>query len=130
MMRDKITSRANRFFLTRSEKFRGFCFITFKEAEIMEKVLKMSHKIEGYSLQLKKAISKNESRQKIVEEKYRKVFILGLHQDAQQRDLQSYFCKFGKIEEVRIIVDKAAKVSKGKFRKKGCLGFRVWLRAF
>ena len=57
----------------------------------MEKVLSMNHKIEGYTLQLKKAISKNESRQKIVEEKYRKVFIVGLHHEAKEKDIQHYF---------------------------------------
>jgi RNA recognition motif-containing protein len=83
--------------LIAAEKFRGFCFITFRNPKVMEKVLKMTHKIEGYNLQLKKAISKNESRQRIVEEKYRKVFIVGLHHEAQENDLQNYFSKFGKI---------------------------------
>ena len=79
----------------------------------MEKVLKLTHTIDGYTMQLKKAISKDQSRKKVVEEKFRKVFIVGLHHDATTHHIRDYFNRYGKIEDVRIIVDKAAKVSRG-----------------
>ena len=79
----------------------------------MERVLKKTHKLEGYTMQLKKAISKDQSRKKVVEEKFRKLFIVGLPQDAKKHHIRNYFKKYGKIEDVRIIVDKMAKTSRG-----------------
>ena len=98
----------------------------------MEKVLKMTHKIDGYTMQLKKAISKDQSRKKVVEEKFRKLFIVGLPQDAKKHHIREYFKKFGRIDDVRIIIDKMAKTSRGKFLKNfgsNFDNFRIWIRA-
>lgn len=101
-MRDKIT-----------KKFRGFAFITYQRAIDMEAVLKRNHTLQGYTMQIKKAISKDQSRKKVVEEKFRKLFIVGLPQDAKKYHIKEHFKKYGEIEDVRIIVDKMAKTSRG-----------------
>ena len=101
-MRDKIT-----------KKFRGFAFITFESATVMEQVLLEAHTLQGYTMQIKKAISKDQSRKKVVEEKFRKLFIVGLPQEAKKHHIRDYFKKYGKIDDVRIIIDKMAKASRG-----------------
>lgn len=65
-------------------------------------------------MQIKRAFTKEQSRKKIIDEKYRKVFIVGLNPSTKRKDIKEYFSKFGKIEEVRIIFDKMAKTSRGR----------------
>lgn len=64
-------------------------------------------------MQIKRAFTKEQSRKKIIDEKYRKVFIVGLNPSTKRKDIKDYFSTFGKIEEVRIIFDKMAKTSRG-----------------
>ena len=62
----------------RSKKFRGFAFITFCEYDTVEKILKDEHIILGKKVELKKAFSKDETRDKLIDEKLRKVYITGI----------------------------------------------------
>lgn len=64
-------------------------------------------------MQIKKAISKEQSRKKIVDEKYRKLFIVGLPQEADKTEIEDYFKGYGKIEDIRIIIDKMSNTSRG-----------------
>lgn len=79
-------------------------------------------------MQLKRAFTKEQSRQKIVDEKYRKVFIVGLNPELEKADVREYFEKFGEIDDVRIICDKVANASRGK--KLSLFDFRLRICAF
>ena len=48
-----------------------------------------------------------------MEEKHRKLFIVGLPQEAKRNEIEAYFKKFGGIEELRIIMDKSSNTSRG-----------------
>lgn len=62
----------------RTKKFRGFAFVTFMEFETIEKVLKEDHVIMGKKVELKKAFTKDETMDKLLDEKNRKVYITGI----------------------------------------------------
>lgn len=64
-------------------------------------------------MQIKRAYTKEQSRKKIIDEKYRKVFIVGLSPKMEKRAIREYFSQFGRIQEVRIIFDKMAQTSRG-----------------
>lgn len=97
----------------RTKKFRGFAFVTFLEFETVEKMLKEDHVIMGKKVELKKAFTKDETMDKLLDEKNRKVYITGISSRLQVSDLNQYFSKFGKIEDTRIIHDPQKPKQKG-----------------
>ena len=48
-------------------------------------------------MQIKRAYTKEQSRKKIVDEKYRKVFIVGLPGDLTEEETKAHFSKFGAV---------------------------------
>jgi RNA recognition motif-containing protein len=64
-------------------------------------------------MQIKRAYTKEQSRKKIVDEKYRKVFIVGLPGDLSEEETKTHFSKFGAVQEVRIIHDKPSNTPRG-----------------
>jgi hypothetical protein len=71
----------------------------------VEKVLKEEHQIMGKKVELKKAFTKDETMDKLLDEKNRKVYITGINTKLKSSDFEQYFSKFGKIEDTRIIFD-------------------------
>jgi len=65
-------------------------------------------------MEIKRAFTKEQSRKKIIDEKYRKVFIVGLSQEIEKSSIKKYFSQFGDIQEIRMIQDKMARTSRGK----------------
>ncbi len=61
------------------EKFRGFAFVTYRKIEDTKRVAEMEkHIIAGKEVQVKLAISKEETREKLLDEKNRKVFLFNI----------------------------------------------------
>lgn len=103
-----------------TQKFRGFCFITFRDEYTAKQVLDIKqHYIKGekviavHQVQIKRALDKEASNKKVLDEKERKVFVVSLPHDITTDDLKRYFARFGEIEEVRIIKDKEVGTMRG-----------------
>jgi heterogeneous nuclear ribonucleoprotein A1/A3 len=62
---------------------------------------------------LKKAFTKDETRDKLLDEKQRKVYITNISKNVTQEHLTNYFSRFGHVEEARIIHDPQKLKSKG-----------------
>ena len=64
------------------EKFRGFAFVTMEKKEYADSIMdSQPHKILGKEIHLKIAFTKEQARQKLLEEKDKKVFVSGLPVD-------------------------------------------------
>lgn len=98
----------------RTKKFRGFGFVTFASFETVEDVLENKyHIIKGKKAELKKAFSKEQTREKLLDEKQRKLYITGIAKNLKRKDLNDYFKRFGDIEDTRIIHDPTKNKDKG-----------------
>jgi RNA recognition motif-containing protein len=67
---------------------------------------KVPLQIRGQKVQVKYALTKEQSRAKLEEEKKKKLFCLGLDPNITKKDLQVNFQLYGEIEEVRLIHEK------------------------
>ena len=60
-------------------------------------------------MQVKRALTKEQSRMKLLEEKKRKLFLINLPEEAQKEPIHQYFTKYGEVEDTRIIREKKKK---------------------
>lgn len=95
-------------FLQRS---RGFGFITFAEADTVEKVLKVPiHTLDGKKIDPKHATPKNRPK---AANKTKKIFVGGVSQDTSSEEVKAYFAQFGKVEETVMLMDQQTKRHRG-----------------
>ena len=59
-------------------KSRGFGFVSYKSKEVTLKVQSLKKMFHGREIECKLALSKNDSKLKVCEEKTRKIFVGGL----------------------------------------------------
>ena len=79
LMIDKNTSKLwDRDIPKNLEKFRGFAFIRYSTEEETAKVLSQTHYILDTKVELKRALTKESTRNKLIDEKFRKMFLYGL----------------------------------------------------
>lgn len=94
-------------------KSRGFGFVSFQNNQALRVVTQMTHKLCGKEVECKQALSKQDSNQRVNEEKSKKVFVGGLPLEATENDLYEYFKKFGEIKACRIIYKHESSISRG-----------------
>lgn len=94
-------------------KSRGFGFVSFQNNQALHVVTQMTHKLCGKEVECKQALSKQDSNQRVNEEKSKKVFVGGLPLEATENDLYEYFKKFGEIKACRIIYKHESSISRG-----------------
>ncbi|KAK9509621.1 hypothetical protein O3M35_006889 [Rhynocoris fuscipes] len=100
IMKDPITQRS-----------RGFGFITFAEADTVEKVLKVPiHTLDGKKIDPKHATPKNRPK---AANKTKKIFVGGVSQDTSSEEVKLYFAQFGKVEETVMLMDQQTKRHRG-----------------
>ncbi|KAL1122861.1 hypothetical protein AAG570_003187 [Ranatra chinensis] len=100
IMKDPITQRS-----------RGFGFITFTDADAVEKVLKVPiHTLDGKKIDPKHATPKNRPK---VANKTKKIFVGGVSQDTSAEEVKAYFSQFGKVEETVMLMDQQTKRHRG-----------------
>lgn len=63
----------------RTKKFRGFAFVTFTDVDVVNEVMDIkNHKILDKKIELKRAYTKEQTREKLLDEKLRKLYIVGI----------------------------------------------------
>jgi len=60
-------------------------------------------------MEVKRAVSKEESKSNLNQEKDRKLILLNINPSITQEQISTYFSQFGKIEEIRLIIEKKEK---------------------
>lgn len=96
-----------------SNKSRGFGFVSFVDYDCSQEVLNMRHSINGKEVECKAALSKQDSNQRVCDEKSKKIFVGGIPLYLTEEELKSFFRKFGDIKTCRIIYKHESNVSRG-----------------
>lgn len=90
----------------RTKKFRGFAFVTFADMSVVDEIMGIkTHKILDKKIELKRAYTKEETRDKLLEEKLRKLYIVGIPKILTEKKIQEYFEQFGEVLDTRVIHD-------------------------
>ncbi|GJV20636.1 heterogeneous nuclear ribonucleoprotein 1-like protein [Tanacetum coccineum] len=90
---------------------RGFGFITYADAAVVDTVIAETHIINGKQVEIKRTIPKGSGESK--DFKTKKVFVGGIPTSVTEEELKAFFSKFGKVVEHEIIRDHATKRSRG-----------------
>jgi len=98
-------------------KPRGFGFVQYDDPSVVDKILAEQHILDGRTLDIKKAISREEAPRgpgtgKLILES-KKIFVGGLDLTVTEADFREYFAKFGEITDAVVMVDKETDRSRG-----------------
>ncbi|EMG49134.1 Likely RNA binding protein [Candida maltosa Xu316] len=96
IMKDSATGRS-----------RGFGFLTFRDSESVDALLKDKHILDGKLIDPKRAISKED------QEKVGKIFIGGIDPMVNEQEFDEFFSQFGKIIDCQLMIDKDTGRSRG-----------------
>ncbi|CAH8519315.1 unnamed protein product [Dicrocoelium dendriticum] len=97
----------------RSNKSRGFGFVTFKEAASVDKAqADRPHKLDGKDVDSKRAMPREETSPE-VHAAVKKIFVGGLKKEVTNDDLAEYFGKFGNVTDAQIVIAKDTNTSRG-----------------
>ncbi|XP_071539900.1 RNA-binding protein Musashi homolog 1 isoform X2 [Panulirus ornatus] len=99
IMKDPVTQRS-----------RGFGFITFGDANSVQKVIAVpNHVLDGKKIDPKHATPKNKGRTN----RTKKIFVGGVSQETSADEVKAYFSSFGKVEEAVMLMDNQTKRHRG-----------------
>jgi RNA recognition motif-containing protein len=80
--------------------------VTFSDVSVVEEIMAIrTHKILDKKIELKRAYTKEETRDKLMEEKLRKLYIVGIPKTVSEKKVQEYFEQFGEVLDARVIHD-------------------------
>lgn len=97
----------------RSQKSRGFGFVTFKEASSVDSAqANRPHKIDGKEVDSKRAMPREETSPE-VHAAVKKIFVGALKKDVTNEDLSNYFCKYGNVTDAQVVIAKDTNTSRG-----------------
>lgn len=97
----------------RSNKSRGFGFVTFKEAASVDKAQgSRPHKLDGKEVDSKRAMPREETSPE-VHAAVKKIFVGGLKKDVTNDDLAEHFGQFGTVTDAQIVMAKDTNTSRG-----------------
>jgi len=113
---------------------RGFGFVTFEDPEVAKQVCGEQHSLDGRTVETKISVPREQlapgqptggsatnpepmpyeaSGQNHDENSCKKLFLGGLPVSATEESLKEYFCKFGEVQEIQIMRDRATGASRG-----------------
>ncbi|XP_068956479.1 heterogeneous nuclear ribonucleoprotein A0-like [Petaurus breviceps papuanus] len=93
---------------------RRFGFVTYSNVEEANAAMAASpHAVDGNTVELKWAVSREASARPGAHTKVKKLFIRGLKGDVAEGDLVEHFSQFGPVEKVEIMVDKQSGKKRG-----------------
>ncbi|KAL9246240.1 hypothetical protein vseg_019802 [Gypsophila vaccaria] len=90
---------------------RGFGFITYADASVVDQVIQDNHVINGKQVEIKRTIPKGTMGSKDFRTK--KIFVGGIPTSVSEDELSDFFSKFGPIREHQIMRDHASNRSRG-----------------
>ncbi|KAJ1536574.1 hypothetical protein HK096_009616, partial [Nowakowskiella sp. JEL0078] len=105
VMKDQNTGRS-----------RGFGFLTFKDSNVVDKVVSRSHNLDGKVIDPKRAIPREE------QEKTEKIFVGGLGHDVTEDSFRQYFEQFGAVIDATLMIGRDT----GKPRGFGFITFETY----
>lgn len=97
-----------------TKRSRCFGFVTFSAAEEADAAVTASpHVVDGNNVELKRAVSREDSSRPGAHAKVNKLFVGGLKADIEEAHLQEHFSQFGPVDKVEIIADKGTGKKRG-----------------
>ncbi|XP_069508731.1 heterogeneous nuclear ribonucleoprotein A0 [Ambystoma mexicanum] len=97
-----------------TKRSRCFGFVTYSVAEEADAAMNASpHVVDGSNVELKRAVSREDSVQPGAHAKVKKLFVGGLKEEIGEDDLLEHFSQFGDVEKVEIIADKQSGRKRG-----------------
>ncbi|KFK38657.1 hypothetical protein AALP_AA3G143300 [Arabis alpina] len=92
---------------------RGFGFITYADASVVDKVMEESHIINGKQVEIKRTIPKGAGGNQPKDIKTKKIFVGGIPSAVTEDELKEFFAKYGTVVEHQIIRDHETNRSRG-----------------
>ncbi|NXJ42837.1 ROA0 protein, partial [Ciconia maguari] len=93
---------------------RCFGFVTYSAVEEADAAMAASpHAVDGNAVELKRAVSREDSAKPGAHAKVKKLFVGGLKGDVGEGDLVQHFSQFGPVEKAEIIADKQSGKKRG-----------------
>ncbi|XP_074069589.1 heterogeneous nuclear ribonucleoprotein A0 [Macrotis lagotis] len=97
-----------------TKRSRCFGFVTYSNVEEADAAMAASpHAVDGNTVELKRAVSREDSARPGAHAKVKKLFVGGLKGDVAEGDLVEHFSQFGAVEKAEIIADKQSGKKRG-----------------
>ncbi|XP_004686813.1 PREDICTED: heterogeneous nuclear ribonucleoprotein A0 [Condylura cristata] len=97
-----------------TKRSRCFGFVTYSNVEEADAAMAASpHAVDGNTVELKRAVSREDSARPGAHAKVKKLFVGGLKGDVAEGDLIKHFSQFGTVEKAEIIADKQSGKKRG-----------------
>jgi len=97
-----------------SGKSKGFGFVTFEIEEEADKCMdERPHTLHNRTVDVKRAVSREESMKPGAHVQVKKIFIGGVREDVDNEELKAYFSQFGNIVEFEVPVDRDTQKPRG-----------------
>uniref|UniRef100_A0A8C1T1G3 Heterogeneous nuclear ribonucleoprotein A0 n=1 Tax=Cyprinus carpio TaxID=7962 RepID=A0A8C1T1G3_CYPCA len=89
------------------QRSRCFGFVTYSSAEEADAAMAARpHVVDGKTVELKRAVAREDAGKPEALAKVKKIFVGGLKEDIEEQTLTDYFSQFGMIEKSEVITDK------------------------
>ncbi|XP_054315767.1 heterogeneous nuclear ribonucleoprotein A1-like 3 isoform X1 [Pongo pygmaeus] len=93
---------------------RGFGFATYATVEEVDAATNARpHKVDGRAVELKRAVSREDSQRPDAHLTVEKIFVGGIKEDTEEYHLRNYFEQYGKIEVIEIMTDQGSGKKRG-----------------
>ncbi|XP_030068099.1 heterogeneous nuclear ribonucleoprotein A0 [Microcaecilia unicolor] len=97
-----------------TKRSRCFGFVTYSSSDEADAAMAASpHVVDGNNVELKRAVSREDSAKPGAHAKVKKLFVGGLKEDVAEEDLIAHFLQFGPVEKAEIIADKQSGKKRG-----------------
>lgn len=97
-----------------TKRSRCFGFVTYSSSDEADAAMAASpHVVDGNNVELKRAVSREDSAKPGAHAKVKKLFVGGLKEDVAEEDLVEHFSQFGPVEKAEIIADKQSGKKRG-----------------
>ncbi|XP_077588730.1 heterogeneous nuclear ribonucleoprotein A0-like [Stigmatopora nigra] len=96
------------------QRSRCFGFVTYSTPEEADAAMVAKpHIVDGNTVEVKRAMSREDANKPEALAKVKKIFVGGLKDDIEENDLSEYFCQYGEIEKSEVISEKDSQKKRG-----------------
>uniref|UniRef100_A0A3P8V3U3 Heteroous nuclear ribonucleoprotein A3 n=1 Tax=Cynoglossus semilaevis TaxID=244447 RepID=A0A3P8V3U3_CYNSE len=97
-----------------SKRSRGFGFVTYSSVREVDEAMKARpHKVDGRVVEPKRAVSREDSNRPGAHLTVKKIFVGGIKEDTEEYHIREYFEKYGMIESIDIMEERATGKKRG-----------------